>query len=136
MNIKIKKPIILIIEDDETNLMILTKVLTNAQYDVVSGMTGMDGLRRLTEHEEVKVVLLDWMLPEMDGMEVLRRIRSVRKYDKVHVIMQTANDSVKDVKEAISKGADDYLVKPVDPQILVSKVVKALRIPRQPRKTS
>jgi CheY-like chemotaxis protein len=121
------RPTLLVVEDDDTNRMIITKIIEDAGYQVVQAVTGMEALKVLSENYVVKVVLLDWMLPEMDGIDVLKKIRGSKRFASLPVIMQTGNDSAAEVKQAVDAGADDYIVKPIDPKVLMSKVQKALQ---------
>lgn len=114
---------ILIIEDEEGIVHLLNLYLKDAGYDVVIARDGADGLA-LHAREHPDLVILDIMLPAIDGFEVCRRIRA---WSKTPILMLTARDSEEDRVSGLDLGADDYLVKPFSPRELVSRVRAILR---------
>lgn len=114
---------ILIIEDEEGIVHLLNLYLKDAGYDVVVARDGADGLA-LHAREHPDLVLLDIMLPAIDGFEVCRRIRA---WSKTPILMLTARGSEDDRIQGLDLGADDYLVKPFSPRELVSRVRAILR---------
>ncbi len=114
---------ILIIEDEEGIVHLLNLYLKDAGYDVVIARDGADGLA-LHAREHPDLVLLDIMLPAIDGFEVCRRIRA---WSKTPILMLTARGSEDDRIQGLDLGADDYLVKPFSPRELVSRVRAILR---------
>ena len=114
---------ILIIEDEEGIVHLLNLYLKDAGYDVVVARDGADGLA-LHAREHPDLVLLDIMLPAIDGFEVCRRIRS---WSKTPILMLTARSDEDDRINGLDIGADDYLVKPFSPRELVSRVRAILR---------
>src|ERR1700676_3112901 len=114
---------ILVIEDEEGIIHLLNLYLKNAGYDVVVARDGADGLA-LHAREHPDLVLLDIMLPAIDGFEVCRRIRA---WSKTPILMLTARGSEDDRIQGLDLGADDYLVKPFSPRELVSRVRAILR---------
>jgi DNA-binding NtrC family response regulator len=118
---------ILIVEDEKLIRMTLRELLDEEGYRVLEAEDGASGLRRLRQ-EEVDLVLLDYRLPDVDGIEVLRQIRSLSP--ETAVILITAHSSVGSVVEAIKLGAYDYLDKPIDQDHLLSTIVKALETTR------
>jgi DNA-binding response OmpR family regulator len=114
---------ILIIEDEEGIIHLLNLYLKDAGYDIVFAKDGADGLE-LHAREHPDLVILDIMLPTIDGFEVCRRIRS---WSKTPILMLTARVSENDRIQGLDLGADDYLVKPFSPRELVSRVRAILR---------
>jgi two-component system response regulator ResD len=114
---------ILIIEDEEGIIHLLNLYLKNAGYDVVVAKDGADGLA-LHAREHPDLVILDIMLPAVDGFEVCRRIRA---WSKTPILMLTARGSEDDRITGLDLGADDYLVKPFSPREAVSRVRAILR---------
>ena len=114
---------ILIIEDEEGIVHLLNLYLKDAGYDVVVARDGADGLA-LHARERPDLVILDIMLPAIDGFEVCRRIRA---WSKTPILMLTARGSEDDRISGLDLGADDYLVKPFSPRELVSRVRAILR---------
>jgi DNA-binding response OmpR family regulator len=114
---------ILVIEDEEGIIHLLNLYLRDAGYAVVIARDGADGLA-LHAREQPDLVLLDIMLPALDGFEVCRRIRS---WSRTPILMLTARGEEDDRIQGLELGADDYLVKPFSPRELVSRVRAILR---------
>ncbi len=114
---------ILIIEDEEGIIHLLNLYLKDAGFSVVVARDGADGLA-LHARERPDLVILDIMLPTLDGFEICRRIRS---WSKTPILMLTARGDEDDRIQGLELGADDYLVKPFSPRELVSRVKAILR---------
>lgn len=114
---------ILVIEDEERILDFLRRGLAYEGYQVDIAADGPAGLA-LARENPPDVVILDWMLPELDGIEVCRRLRSA---GNVPIIMLTAKDSVTDRVQGLDAGADDYLVKPFEFEELLARIRALLR---------
>lgn len=114
---------ILVIEDDPQILQFLRRGLSYEGYHVDTAEEGQSGLI-LARDNPPDVVILDWMLPGLDGLEVCRRLRSG---GSVPILMLTAKDSVADRVEGLDAGADDYLVKPFAFEELLARVRALLR---------
>lgn len=114
---------ILIIEDDEEILRVLTRVLTYEGYLVDTALTGKAGLT-LASEQRPDLVVLDWMLPNMDGLEVSRRLQ---KLGNQPILMLTAKDTTQDRVEGLDAGADDYVVKPFEIDELLARIRALLR---------
>lgn len=114
---------ILVIEDEDGIIHLLNLYLKNEGYSVVVAKDGADGLA-LHAREQPDLVILDIMLPAIDGFEVCRRIRA---WSKTPILMLTARGSEDDRITGLDLGADDYLVKPFSPRELVSRVRAILR---------
>ncbi|GCE27032.1 DNA-binding response regulator [Dictyobacter alpinus] len=114
---------ILLIEDEEGIVHLINLYLKDAGYDIVVARDGADGLA-LHAREHPDLVILDIMLPAIDGFEVCRRIRS---WSKTPILMLTARGDEDDRIAGLEIGADDYLVKPFSPRELVSRVRAILR---------
>ena len=120
---------ILIVEDDPAIVRFLERGLAAHGHRAVTADNGEDGVLMATE-ESVDFVLLDIMLPGMDGQEALRRIRARRP--GVPVLMLTARDEVRDKVDALDGGADDYLTKPFDLEELLARMRALVRRADQP----
>ncbi|NLM97728.1 MAG: response regulator transcription factor [Halanaerobiaceae bacterium] len=114
---------ILVVEDEAQLARLIELELDHEGYQVVVKYNGRDGLEALKK-EEFDLVLLDIMLPEIDGMEVCRRLRD---FSDVPVIMVTAKDAVPDKVEALDMGADDYITKPFAIEELLARIRALLR---------
>ena len=114
---------VLIIDDDEKLNLLLTDYLGEMGFEVLSAVLPEEGLQ-LLEQENPDLVILDVMLPEMDGFEVCR---TIRQSSTVPVIMLTARGEVMDRVVGLEIGADDYLPKPFEPRELVARIQSVLR---------
>lgn len=114
---------ILIIEDDEGILRFLRRGLAFESYQVETAVDGQEGLNLVREwHPDL--IILDWMLPGMDGLEVCRRIRAG---GAVPILMLTAKDMIQDRVQGLDAGADDYMVKPFELDELMARIRALLR---------
>lgn len=114
---------ILVIDDDENTLWLLTTLLQHHQFDVLKTASAKEGLK-LAYEQKPDIILLDVMMPEMDGWEVCRRIR---EFTAVPIIFITAKSAVKDVVRGLETGGDDYVVKPFDNRELIARIRTQLR---------
>ncbi len=115
---------ILVVDDDPRITELLRRVLAYEGYSVAVAVNGSDALTRTLE-KTPDMIVLDVMLPGLDGLEVVRRLRVAG--DQVPVLMLTARDSIADRVNGLDAGADDYLVKPFAPEELVARVKAMLR---------
>ncbi|MBC7425586.1 MAG: response regulator [Bacteroidia bacterium] len=111
---------ILVVDDDVRNIFSLSKSLEKYKVDVVTAIDGREALEKLSENPGIDVVLLDMMMPGIDGYETARQIRKNTKYKKLPVIAVTAKAMCGDREKCISAGASDYITKPVDIDQLIS----------------
>jgi len=111
---------ILLVDDDMRNVFALSSVLEEHGLEIVVARNGLESLEKLAAHPEIDLVLMDIMMPEMDGYEAMRRIRSDPKQRNLPIIALTAKAMRGDRDKCLEAGANDYLAKPVDPEKLVS----------------
>lgn len=121
-------PKVLVVDDEEDVVRLLTFRLEKEGFQAISCADGQTALR-IAEEDKPDLIVLDIMMPLMDGMEVLRQIRSRRTTSRIPVIMLTAKTASVTVDEARQLWVSDYVMKPFDPEKLVARVKKALRIP-------
>jgi DNA-binding response OmpR family regulator len=114
-------PSVLVVDDDPDIRSVIAFKLERAGYTVYEEADGEAGLAAATE-ERPDLVLLDWMMPRLSGVEVCRAIRDDASLDRTPVIMLTAKAQEPDVQRALAAGADDYIVKPFSPRELISRV--------------
>ena len=110
---------ILIIDDDNRNIFALSAVLKAKGYQVVSSPSATDGIALLQKAPSIKVVLMDIMMPDMDGYEALAEIRKNNQLSGVPMIAVTAQAMQGDREKALAAGADAYVSKPVNVDILL-----------------
>src|ERR1700730_4211185 len=92
--------------------MILKKYLGKLGFAVVEASNGREGLERLREMTQTDVVLVDWNMPEMDGLDFVRAVCADCGYDVIPLVMVTTNTELENVAEALSAGANEYIIKP------------------------
>jgi two-component system response regulator MprA len=114
---------ILIIEDDQAILKLLQRGLAYEGYTVDTALDGRSGLNLSRDHQP-DLVILDWMLPGMDGLEVCHRLRTG---GEVPILMLTAKDTIEDRVQGLDAGADDYMIKPFNLDELLARVRALLR---------
>jgi len=115
---------ILIVDDDMRNVFAISSVLETKGIKVIVGKNGKDGIKKLEDNPDVDLVLMDIMMPEMDGYEAMRFIRKDAKNYKLPIIALTAKAMKDDREKAIAAGANDYMTKPFE----TTKLVSLLRV--------
>lgn len=113
---------ILIAEDDFTSRVVLMAVLKKQGHEVVATIDGAEAWAVMQQQDSPKLAILDWVMPEMDGCEVVRRIRALPGDLPPYIIMLTSKDEKADVIAGLDAGADDYLSKPYDPGELRARI--------------
>lgn len=113
---------ILLIDDNSRNLFALNAVLKARGYRCVTACTAAEGIAMLQSDEEIGIVLMDMMMPDMDGYEAIAHIRGSEKIPRIPVIAVTAQAMVGDKERCLAAGADEYISKPVDVDLLISMV--------------
>lgn len=114
---------ILVVDDDETTVQLISILLERRGYEVIKAYRAEEGLRK-AYRSQPDLVLLDIMMPDMDGWEVCRRLREL---SEVPIIFLSARSEIRDVVKGLEMGADDYIVKPYDNDELVARIKAHLR---------
>ncbi len=115
---------ILITDDDMRNIFALSSALQDYKINVIIANNGVEALEKLAEHTEIDLVLMDIMMPEMDGYEAMKKIRAQRHLANLPIIALTAKAMKSDREKCIEAGASDYISKPVD----IDKLLSMLRV--------
>jgi len=118
---------VLVVDDILSNVKLLEAKLSAEYFEVVTAFNGLEALAKIEEHEP-DIVLLDVMMPGMDGFEVCRRIKANSKTAHIPVVMVTALDQPSDRVAGLDAGADDFLTKPVDDAALFARVRSLVRL--------
>jgi CheY-like chemotaxis protein len=111
---------VLVVDDDVRNIFALSSVLERYRIKVVTASTGLDAIRLIEQTPDLSLVLLDIMMPEMDGYETMRRIRGNPRFQLLPIITLTAKAMKGDREKCLEAGASDYIAKPVDSEQLLS----------------
>jgi tubulin-specific chaperone A len=116
----LKEKKILVVDDDMRNVFALTSILEENGLRTVVGKNGKEGLEKLKENSDIDLVLMDIMMPVMDGYDAMKAIRKDKKLSKLPIIALTAKAMKGDRSKCVAAGASDYLAKPVDSAKLLS----------------
>ena len=112
----------LIVDDSSAMRAYLKMILKAGGFEVSDARNGQEALGVLRAAERPDVVLLDWNMPEMDGFETLRALRAERRWDEIKVMMVTTETEMAEMARALDAGADEYVMKPFNKEILVDKL--------------
>lgn len=116
-----KLGLLLVVDDDENNRDLVSRRLQRRGYEVDLASDGRSALEAIPRRP-YDLVLLDIMMPEIDGMQVLKQLRLLKSRAQLPVIMVTAKDESQDIVEALREGANDYIAKPIDLEVLLARV--------------
>ena len=103
---------ILIVDDDPAQLRLMARMLANEDHEILEASNGMDAMR-IVATQGPRIVITDWMMPEMDGIELCRALRQHEGVRFVYVIIVTSHSENERVTQAFEAGADDFLSKPI-----------------------
>jgi CheY-like chemotaxis protein len=115
---------VLLVDDDMRNVFSLTSVLAEKNMVIIEAENGREALARLAEHPDVSIVLMDIMMPEMDGYAAMREIRKDPRYARMPIVAMTAKALKGDQEKCMAAGASDYIAKPID----VDKLLSLIRV--------
>ena len=113
---------VLIVDDDARNLFALTGLLEGYGMSVIAAETGQEAIRQLNTTEGIDIVLMDIMMPDMDGYETMRRLRADPRFARLPIIALTAKAMLEDRTKCLAAGASDYASKPVNTEQLLSQL--------------
>jgi two-component system chemotaxis response regulator CheY len=115
---------VLVVDDSAIMRKVIEQILEMLGHEAVPAANGVEAFDRLKEHDDVKLILLDWNMPEMNGIEFLRAVKEKPGLDKIPVIMLTTESERRKMIEAIEAGAKHYLTKPFQPETLATKILQ------------
>jgi two-component system chemotaxis response regulator CheY len=113
---------VLVIDDSRTVRAIIGKTLREVGFEVAEAANGREGLEQLQKPPGAGLVLVDWNMPEMDGLAFVKAVRAQRAFDPVRIMMVTTETEQEQVLRALEAGANEYLMKPFTPEILIAKL--------------
>ncbi|WP_428911885.1 response regulator [Niallia sp. Krafla_26] len=113
---------VLLVDDDVRNVFAISSILETSGMEMIFAENGLESLELLQDHTDIDLVLMDIMMPEMDGYEAIERIRKMPDHKNLPIIAVTAKAMKEDREKCLEVGASDYLVKPVDPDQLISLI--------------
>lgn len=118
---------ILIVDDDETIIEILSKTLTDNGYGCTPANDGQEALNLVKTEDQIDCIVLDIIMPNMDGHETLKELKKNDKTKDIPVIMLTGENALSNVSDCLTLGANDYIVKPFNTETLLTSLKQALR---------
>jgi two-component system alkaline phosphatase synthesis response regulator PhoP len=121
-----EKPFILLVDDDEDIIEFLSFALKKEGFEVDSASNGVEAIKKVKERVP-DIILLDVMMPEMDGMTCCTNLRQMRSLDNTMIVFLTARNEDYSQISGFEKGADDYIAKPIQPKVLVSRLKAILK---------
>jgi len=114
---------ILVVDDSSTMRRIIKNTLNRiGRKDVIEGADGLEGWEQLQKNDDIDIIITDWNMPNMNGLEFVRKIRADSKYDLIPIVMVTTEGGKAEVITALKAGVNNYIVKPFTPQILKEKL--------------
>lgn len=119
---------ILVAEDDFASRLIIQVVLEKWKYHVISASDGQEAWEILKKEDAPPIAILDWEMPELDGVGVCQKVKELNRSNPIYVIMLTGRDTKEDIVKGLDAGADDYITKPFDENELRARVRVAERM--------
>jgi two-component system cell cycle response regulator DivK len=117
---------ILVVDDDSKNIFALCAVLQSRGWTCISALSAREGIELLQSNPDIGIVLMDMMMPDMDGYEAIRQIRAREGWEEMPVIAVTAQAMTGDREKCLEAGASEYLSKPVDVDLLIGIINRFL----------
>jgi two-component system, chemotaxis family, chemotaxis protein CheY len=112
----------LVIDDSSVTRGIIKQILGEIGFETFEAEDGREGLNRLSDLEKMDLVLVDWNMPEMDGIQFLQALRADNLYDALPVMMVSTNNNSEDIATSLRAGANEYIMKPFTADIIRSKL--------------
>jgi two-component system chemotaxis response regulator CheY len=112
----------LVIDDSRAVRIIIGNILREAGLEVVEAANGLEALAQMERHPDVGLMLVDWNMPEMNGLDLIRAVRARPTCDAVRILMVTSEAQGEQVTRALDAGANEYLMKPFNKDVLVAKL--------------
>ena len=112
----------LVVDDSKTAREIVADILAEIGFDVLKAANGLEGLQVLQRSGKVALVLVDWVMPELDGLGFIRAVRADQALDGIKLMMVTTQTEMPKVAKALDSGADEYVMKPVTKEMIEDKL--------------
>ena len=112
----------LVIDDSRAVRIIIANILREIGMEVLQAGNGLEALEQMKSNPDIELLLVDWHMPQMNGFDFIRIVRSQRAYDRVRILMVTSEAQGEQVAEALRAGANEYLMKPFNKDVLVAKL--------------
>ena len=116
----------MVIDDSSTTRKVITNILGQIGHsDVLEAENGIDALAKLAQ-KKVDLILCDWNMPNMNGLQFVKSLRSMKTYGNIPILMVTTNAAKEEIIQALQAGASDYVAKPFTPKVIQQKISKLL----------
>jgi two-component system, chemotaxis family, chemotaxis protein CheY len=112
----------LVIDDSRAVRLLVGNILREQGFEVHEAGDGQQGLEQLQQNPEIGLVLVDWNMPVMDGLEFIKSVRKSRSWDSLRIVMVTTETESEQVQRAMIAGANEYVMKPFTSEVLVAKL--------------
>ena len=112
----------MVVDDSRAIRLILTRTLAEFGYDVCQAANGKEALAVLEGHQDVSLVLVDWNMPEMNGLEFVKNVRADDRYSQMKLMMVTTETQVEQMITALEAGANEYVMKPFTKEVIEGKL--------------
>jgi two-component system chemotaxis response regulator CheY len=112
----------LVVDDSRTVRLLISQALTELGMDVLQAGHGQEALERLQQNPDVDLLLVDWNMPVMNGLDFIRAVRSQPSFDALRILMVTTETETAQVTRALEAGANEYLMKPFTKEVLTAKL--------------
>jgi CheY-like chemotaxis protein len=119
---------ILIAEDDSTSRFLLQATLKKWNYKVIETSDGLEAWKRLQGTDPPQLAILDWIMPNLDGIEICRRLRQIQAIQNIYIIILTTKSEEEDIVEGLQAGANDYITKPFKRRELEARIQVGMRV--------
>ena len=113
---------VLVVDDSEMVRNFYYYVLKSAGFDVVSAIDGVDGIEKLFKSPDISLIISDINMPNMDGYTLIEKVRGVKKFQYLPIILASTEGEASDKQKGLNAGADAYIVKPIEPNILIENI--------------
>jgi len=113
----------LVVDDSKTMIRIIMNVLNRLGYkDIITALDGLEAIEKIKENDDISIVITDFNMPNMDGLSLVKYIRTNERYKDIPIIMVTTEGGKTEVIKALKAGVNNYIVKPFTPQVLKDKL--------------
>lgn len=112
----------LVIDDSRAVRLVIGGILRELDFEVFEAAHGQEGLDQLRENPEVSLILVDWNMPVMDGLEFIKAVRAAKQWNHVRIVMVTTETESERLEAAIAAGANEYVMKPFTRDVLIAKL--------------
>lgn len=111
----------LIVDDSKITRTMIARILKEIGFEIIEAVNGLDALEKVRLHQP-DVVLVDWNMPEMNGYEFLKALRSDPTYDSIKIMMVTTESDIDQMTRALEAGANEYVIKPFTKEVILEKL--------------